>query len=88
MDNQNTENQLENVAKNLTESEHPQQQRINELVKQAEDKRKKLAESVNSLQECQGDLRVCMKYQCLDLEATRRENEYLQRLLDDNGIEY
>jgi len=28
-------------------------------------------------------LRICIKYQLLDLEATRRENDYLRKLLRD-----
>lgn len=28
-------------------------------------------------------LRVCIKYQTFDLEATRRENEYLRKLLEE-----
>jgi hypothetical protein len=30
-------------------------------------------------------LRVCIKYQAFDLEATRRENTYLRKLLEDNN---
>jgi len=30
-------------------------------------------------------LRICIKYQAFDLEATRRENEYLKRLLEDRN---
>ena len=27
-------------------------------------------------------LRICIKYQCLDIEATRRENQYLRHILE------
>ena len=46
---------------------------------------KKLEKSVNNLQESLDYLRICIKYQMLDLEATRRENEYLRKILGENG---
>lgn len=30
-------------------------------------------------------LRVCIKYQAFDLEATRRENKYLKKLLEEEA---
>ena len=30
-------------------------------------------------------LRICIKYQCLDIEATRRENQYLRQMLEGKG---
>jgi hypothetical protein len=51
--------------------------------KKAEPSRKRLAGRVDTLQDSLDYLRVCIKYQQLDLEATRRENEYLRKLLGD-----
>ena len=44
---------------------------------------KQLQKSVDSLQESIDYLRICIKYQLLDLEATRRENKYLRKLLEE-----
>jgi hypothetical protein len=44
-----------------------------------------LQKTVDRLQESLDYLRVCVKYQKFDLEATRRENEYLRKLLEDNS---
>ena len=44
----------------------------------------KLEKSISNLQELLDYLRVCIKYQVFDLEATRRENEYLKKLLEQN----
>jgi hypothetical protein len=41
--------------------------------------------SIDSLHELLDYLRVCIKYQAFDLEATRRENEYLRKLLEEEG---
>jgi len=40
--------------------------------------------NLNSLQEIIDYLRVCTKYTLLDLEATRRENDYLKKLLKES----
>ena len=53
------------------------------LAKQARDCRKQLRKSVDSLQESLDYLRICIKYQLFDLEATHRENEYLRKLLEE-----
>jgi hypothetical protein len=55
------------------------------LAKQAQDNNQKIQKSIDSLQEALDFLRVCIKYQLFDLEATRRENEYLKKLLDDRN---
>ncbi|UCC21926.1 MAG: hypothetical protein JSW23_08945 [Planctomycetota bacterium] len=51
------------------------------LSKQAQERHKKLQKNVDNLQESIDYLRVCIKYKLFDLEATRRENEYLKKLL-------
>lgn len=54
------------------------------LVKKSRDNQKKqLEKSLSNLQESLNYLRVCIKYQVFDLEATRRENEDLRKLLED-----
>ncbi len=53
------------------------------LAKKAHDSQKKLEKSVDSLQEALDYLRICIKYQLFDLEATRRENKYLRKLLEE-----
>ena len=46
-----------------------------------------LRQTVARLQETLDFLRLSIKYLCFDLEATRRENDYLRRLVDDNGTD-
>jgi hypothetical protein len=55
------------------------------LAQQASESHKQLEKSVNNLQESLDYLRVCIKYQLFDLEATRRENEYLRKILEENN---
>lgn len=77
--------ELENLINESIRSEHPQQERIDELVRKAQQNRIKLEKSIESLQESFDYLRVCIKYQCFDLEATKRENQYLRGLLDEKN---
>ena len=48
-------------------------------------RRNRIQASVGELQESLDYLRLSVKYLVFDLEATRRENRYLRRLLDQNN---
>ena len=85
MDEANLEDKLNELVKEFGDNVDPQQRKLAQLAQQAKDNRKKLEKSINSLQESLDYLRVCIKYQVFDLEATRRENEYLRKLLEDNS---
>lgn len=85
MDEANLEDKLNELVKEFGDAADPQQRKLAELAKQAQANRKKLEKSISSLQESLDYLRVCIKYQVFDLEATRRENEYLRKLLDENN---
>ena len=60
---------------------------MEELAQQNRERHEKLRQSVLHLQESLDSLRLVIKYQAFDIEATRRENNYLRRLLEDNGRE-
>ncbi len=85
MDEANLEDKLNELVQEFGEATDPQHRKLAKLAKQAQVNRKKLEKSINSLQESLDYLRVCIKYQVFDLEATRRENEYLRKLLEDNN---
>ena len=85
MDETNLEDKLNELVKEFGEVSDPQHKKLVQLARQAQANRKKLEKSINSLQESLDYLRVCIKYQVFDLEATRRENEYLRKLLEENN---
>jgi hypothetical protein len=85
MDESNLEDKLNELVKEFGETANPQHRKLAKLAQQAQANRKKLEKSINSLQESLDYLRVCIKYQVFDLEATRRENEYLRKLLEENN---
>jgi hypothetical protein len=62
----------------------PQHKKLAMLAKQARENHKQLQKSVDSLQESLDYLRICIKYQLFDLEATRRENKELRKLLGES----
>jgi len=85
MDEANLEDKLNELVKEFGDNADPQHKKLAQLAQKAKDNRKKLEKSISGLQESLDYLRVCIKYQVFDLEATRRENQYLRKLLEDNN---
>ena len=85
MDETSLEDKLNELVKEFGQAANPHQIKLAKIAEQAKANRKKLEKSINSLQESLDYLRVCIKYQLFDLEATRRENAYLRKLLEDNN---
>lgn len=89
MDEKKIDDKLENKINELVNefgpNNNPQTQKLAELAKQARENHQKLRKSLDNLQEVLDYLRVCIKYQAFDLEATRRENNYLRKLLEENN---
>jgi len=83
MDEASLEGALNELAKQFGEGVDLNQAKLADLAKQAEVNRKQLQKSINTLQELLDYLRVCIKYQAFDLEATRRENTYLRKMLEE-----
>jgi hypothetical protein len=76
---------LDELVKEFGPNTNPQTQKLAELAKQARESQQKLRKSLDGLQEALDYLRVCIKYQAFDLEATRRENDYLKKILEDRN---
>jgi DNA repair protein RadC len=62
-----------------------QRKKLISLAHRTQDCHEKLKKSISSLQESLDYLRLSVKYLLFDLEATRRENAYLRKLLEDNS---
>jgi len=85
MDKANLENKLNELVNEFGGMGDPRYRKLAMLAKQARESHKQLQRSVDSLQESLDYLRICIKYQLFDLEATRRENQYLRKLLEDRN---
>ena len=81
MDETSFEKKLKELVEEFGGMVDPQYKKLAILARQAKAVQKQLEKSVNSLQESLDYLRICIKYQLFDLEATRRENDYLRKIL-------
>lgn len=61
-----------------------EQTKLKALAEETRERQEKLKTTVSSLQESLDYLRLSIKYLVFDLEATRRENQYLRKLLSES----
>ncbi len=61
-----------------------ERQKLETLAEQTKQRHKQLKETVSNLQESIDFLRLSIKYLLFDLEATRRENAYLRKMLEED----
>lgn len=83
MDEASFESKLDELVKEIGSIPTFEQKKIIMLAKQSKETQKNLENSISSLQESLDYLRISIKYLLFDLEATRRENVYLKKLLGD-----
>ena len=60
-------------------------ERLTALAEEAKDRQQRMKKTVADLQDSLDYLRLSIKYLLFDLEATRRENAYLRKLLEKQG---
>ena len=85
MDEATFEVKLNELVSEIASIPAPQRQKLIMLAKQTSDCHKQLRHNVDKLQESLDYLRVSIKYLLFDVEATRRENTYLKKLLEENN---
>ncbi len=85
MDEAKFEHKLNDLVKEFGSNTNPQTQKLANLAQQAKESHNQLRKSITNLQEVLDYLRVCIKYQAFDLEATRRENSYLKKLIEEDN---
>ncbi len=66
----------------LPDSERPV---LEALASETKDRHDKMKKTINDLQDSLDYLRLSIKYLVFDLEATRRENQYLRKLLENKS---
>jgi hypothetical protein len=82
MDEVRLEDRLNELVKELTGVAEPRGTKSAMPGKEVQDS-KPSASDIDSIQESLDYLRICVKYQLFDLEATRRENKFLRQLLEE-----
>ncbi len=86
MDEQTFQNKFNELLNRINELPDDQRSRIEKMANDTRERRQRIQSSVSELQEALDYLRLSVKYLVFDLEATRRENAYLRRLLEQaNG---
>jgi chromosome segregation ATPase len=60
-----------------------ERQKLQTLAEETRQRHERLRQTVSSLQESLDYLRLSIKYLVFDLEATRRENGYLRKMLEE-----
>jgi len=79
------EKKLKELVNEIGSVPLPERKKLISWTKKAGIYQKHLKDSTNALQESLDYLRVSIKYLLFDLEATRRENSYLKKLLGDKN---
>jgi hypothetical protein len=83
MDEITFQDKLDELVKEIGTMPAPQRTKLIMLAKQTQNCHEQLKRSVDSLQDSLDYLRVSIKYLLFDLEATRRENKYLRKMLEE-----
>jgi len=85
MDETVFEQKLNELVSEIGAMPDSQQKKLMLLAKKTRETHDQLKKSVTHLHESLDYLRVSIKYLLFDLEATRRENIYLKKLLEDSS---
>jgi septal ring factor EnvC (AmiA/AmiB activator) len=85
MDEQNFQSKMTELLARLKDLPEADRSRIEQLATETKDRRAKLQGSITELQESLDYLRLSVKYLVFDLEATRRENAYLRKMLEQSN---
>lgn len=75
--------QMGELMSHLSALPVPQREQLEKLADETRRRHEKLRQTVGALQDSLDQLRLSVKYLVFDLEATRRENRYLKKLLND-----
>lgn len=63
----------------------PQRAQLHQLAEETKNRQAKIRRTMKDLQDSLDYLRLSVKYLVFDLEATRRENDYLRKMLEKTG---
>jgi predicted nucleic acid-binding Zn-ribbon protein len=82
MNEQDFQARLAELIQQIDHLPAPQREQLQRLADDARDRHQRMNKTVSELQESLDYLRLSVKYLVFDLEATRRENQYLRKLLE------
>lgn len=82
MDESTFHNKLAELMREISTLPKAERDKLNSMAQQTRERQTKLRKTVDNLQESLDYLRLSIKYLVFDLEATRRENSYLRKMLE------
>lgn len=85
MDEVNFQKKLAELVHEIGNIPEEDRAKLQTLAAQTKDRHEKLKQTVTSLQDSIDYLRLSIKYLLFDLEATRRENNYLRKMLEEQS---
>lgn len=85
MQEQDFQTRLQSLMAQISELPEDQRGNLEAIASESRQRHEKMKRTIADLQESLDYLRLSIKYLVFDLEATRRENEYLRKLLKDTG---
>ncbi|HVP12497.1 MAG TPA: transcriptional regulator [Phycisphaerae bacterium] len=87
MDENTFQRKLTDLLREIGNMPEEDRIRLEALAAETKERHEKLKKTVISLQEALDYLRLSIKYLLFDLEATRRENGQLRKMLEDQSGE-
>ena len=87
MDEARFQQKLDELMKEIAVLPKAEREKLAEVAEQTKQRHARLQKTVHDLQESLDYLRLSIKYLVFDLEATRRENSYLRKLLEQDRAE-
>ncbi|MBN4060835.1 transcriptional regulator [bacterium AH-315-I18] len=85
MEDQKFQEKLTELMGEISTLPATERERLTKLAKKTQERHHNLRKTVTDLQESLDYLRLSIKYLVFDLEATRRENGYLRKMLEENN---
>ena len=82
MNEQDFKSKMSELLGQINELPAEERPRLEQLAEETQTRHEKMKETLGNLQESLDHLRLTVKYLVFDLEATRRENKYLRKLID------
>ena len=76
---------LESLIQQIAELPQDQRGNLEAIASESRERHEKMKKTISELQESLDYLRLSIKYLVFDLEATRRENDYLRKLLTESS---
>lgn len=84
MDESTFQKKLSELVSQIETLPEGERERLRAMAEETKERHADIKQSVNAMQENIDFLRLWIKYMLFDLEATRRENSYLRKMLEQD----